>query len=85
LLDLKTDYDAASVSVGGRLLANASSSAVVKLWNWDARGLTDEYCFARFMLGAHSVAFSPDGNALASEEILMGSLYLFSRPILGGN
>jgi hypothetical protein len=32
------------------------------------------------MLGAHSVAFSPDGNALASEEILMGSLYLWPAP-----
>jgi WD40 repeat protein len=55
-------------SANGKRFAEASSSGFVKLWEWDAvtGTLRQAHTFDRFMLGAHSVAFSPDNKRLAA-------------------
>jgi eukaryotic-like serine/threonine-protein kinase len=55
-------------SANGKRFAEASSTGFVKLWEWDAvtGTLRQAHTFDRFMLGAHSVAFSPDNKRLAA-------------------
>lgn len=58
----------ATFSANGKRFAGASSTGFVKLWEWDAVTGTrrQAHTFDRFMLGAHSVAFSPDNKRLAA-------------------
>jgi serine/threonine protein kinase/WD40 repeat protein len=65
-VDPKVDFGTATISPDGRLLADARMSGFVRLWNWDRGTLGGEHTFARFMLGAHSVAFSSDSKRLAA-------------------
>jgi hypothetical protein len=39
-------------------MADASRLGFVMLWNRDAGTMREQHTFARFMLGAHSVAFT---------------------------
>jgi WD40 repeat protein len=65
-LDPKVYFATATISPDGKFLADARTSGAVALWNWDAGTVVGEHTFARFMLGAHSVAFSPDSKRLAA-------------------
>ena len=56
----------ATISPNGKYLADARTSGFVRLWDCDAGTVRDEHTFGRFMLGAHSVAFSPDSKRLAA-------------------
>ena len=51
-------------SPDGRKAAASDSSGMVRLWNMDT--LQSVATFKGFLLGAHSVAFSPDGRPLAA-------------------
>ena len=51
-------------SPDGRMVAAADSSGMVRLW--DVATLQPVATFKGFLLGAHSVAFSPDGRRLAA-------------------
>ena len=55
-------------SANGKRFAEASSTGFVKLWEWDAvtATLRQAHTFDRCMLGAPSVAFSPDNKRLAA-------------------
>jgi serine/threonine protein kinase/WD40 repeat protein len=55
-------------SANGKRFAEASGTGFVKLWEWDAvtATLRQAHTFDRCMLGAHSVAFSPDNKRLAA-------------------
>ncbi len=57
-----------TLSPNGKLMAQARITGYVKLWTCDPDTATVrlEHQFDRFMLGAHSVAFSPDGKRLAA-------------------
>jgi len=50
-------------SPNGRILAAASFSSIARLW--DTATLGEAATLRRFLLGAHSVAFTPDGTRLA--------------------
>jgi WD40 repeat protein len=72
-LDRKTDSPSGvtwgvTFSANGKRFAEASSTGFVKLWEWDAvtATLRQAHTFDRCMLGAHSVAFSPDNKRLAA-------------------
>ena len=58
----------ASFSANGKRFAEASGSGFVKLWEWETATATlrEVHTFDRCMLGAHSVAFSPDSKRLAA-------------------
>jgi len=61
------DWSSSSaLSPNGQLMADASRSGFVTLWNNDAGTMRRQHTFARFMLGAHSVAFTADGQRLAA-------------------
>jgi len=53
-----------AVSLDGTLLAGASAFGFAKLW--EARTLREIATLSGFLLGVHSVAFSPDGKRLAT-------------------
>jgi WD40 repeat protein len=66
-LDQKISWaGSATISPDGKHLADARTSGFVRLWDCDAGAVRGEHTFARFMLGAHSVAFSPDSKRLAA-------------------
>jgi WD40 repeat protein len=57
-----------TLSPNGKLMAQARVTGFVKLWKCDLDTATVrlEHQFDRFICGAHSVAFSPDGKRLAA-------------------
>jgi WD40 repeat protein len=59
-----TETSGISFSPNGELLAASSHLGFVKLW--EAETFKELATFAGFLLGAHSVAFSPDGQRLAA-------------------
>lgn len=67
-LDPKGPIWSQTFSANGKRFAEASSTGFVKLWEWDAvtSTLRLAHTFDRCMLGAHSVAFSPDNKRLAA-------------------
>jgi len=58
------DPRSASISPDGKFLAVASQQGYVRLW--DMATLRPEATLGSFLIGAHSVAFSPDGTRLAA-------------------
>jgi eukaryotic-like serine/threonine-protein kinase len=59
-------FDFATISPDGKHLADAHGSGFVRLWDSESGTVRSKHTFARFMLGAHSVAFSPDSKRLAA-------------------
>jgi len=57
-----------TISPDGKVFANPSNTEIVKLWKWNIETgkVSDEHAFERFMLGAHTATFSPDGKQLAA-------------------
>jgi len=61
-LDIK-EANGTAISPDGTLVACASQRGYAKIW--DLRTLREIAVLRGFLQGAHSVAFSPDGNRLA--------------------
>ena len=58
------DLQGATLSPDGKHYANVSKAGFAKLW--EAETLREVHTFGRFLLGAHTVTFSPDGKRLAA-------------------
>jgi len=63
-------------SPDGRLFASAFWSSIARLWN--TATLTEVATLGRFLSGAHSVAFTPDGKRLAVSSTGTETIKLWS-------
>jgi WD40 repeat protein len=63
-VESRGDLDSLAVCPDGRIAAGAYDDGTVRLW--DLATLQPKDAFKGFLLGAHSVAFSPDGQRLAA-------------------
>jgi len=68
--------ESVAFSPDGRIFAAASFSSIARLW--ETATLQEVATLRRFLLGAHSVAFSPDGTRLASSSTGPETIKLWS-------
>jgi WD40 repeat protein/serine/threonine protein kinase len=68
--------ESAAFSPDGRIFTAASFNSIARVW--ETASLREVATLRRFLLGAHSVAFSPDGTRLASSSTGPETIKLWS-------